>query len=215
MNNGYRVRVAIYVVIVILMAAAAASAQNVLLNPSFESGRVNSYPESWSAYGNAVVQRSKSPQYVAYEGTRLVALFGNDSGPYNVSAIYQEFASNQGDEWILSAKSRHWNGDPMIGNASTGNYMVQRIAFKDAADALLDYTESIILDGTFATDTWIDNQPISAIAPEGTVQVEALIMYVQADTDGGEGQVDYVEFIYCGVVAVEESSWGAIKSLYE
>jgi len=215
MYKRYRVHVAACVVMVVLMMAASASAQNVIVNPSFETGPTGGYPSSWLAYGNVVTVRNSSPQYVAYEGTKMVALNGNDSGPYNVSALYQEFSSNPGDEWMLSAMSRHWSGDPMIGNASTGNYMVQRIAFKDATDALIDYTEAIILDGTFATDTWIANEAISAIAPEGTVQVEALIMYVQADTDGGEGQVDYVEFIYCGVVAVEESSWGAIKSLYD
>ncbi len=215
MYKRYRVRVAVYVVMILMMTAGAASAQNVLLNPSFETGPTGGYPSDWLAYGNVVVYRNSSPQYVAYEGMRTVGMLGNDSGPYNVSAIYQEFTSSPGDEWVLSAKSRHYSGDPMTGDASTGNYVVQRIAFKDGADALLDYTEAIILDGTYATDTWFDNAAITAIAPEGTVQVEALIMYVQADTDGGEGQVDYIEFIYSGVVAVEESSWGAIKSLYE
>jgi hypothetical protein len=215
MHKRYRVRIAVYVVMILLMTAATASAQNVIVNPSFETGPTGGYPADWLAYGNAVVYRNSVPQYDAYDGSKSVGLFGNDSGPYNVSAIYQEFSSNPGDEWALYAQSRHWSGDPMIGNASTGNYMVQRIAFYDDTDALLDYAEAIILDGTSATDTWIDNEPISAIAPEGTVQVEALIMYFQADTDGGEGQVDYIEFIYVGVVSVDESSWGAIKSLYE
>jgi len=204
-----------FVAMALMVTAAAASAQNVLLNPSFESGPTGGVPASWLGFGNVFTERVSSPQFVPYDGTRLVSMYGNWSGPYNVSGIYQEFASNPGDEWTLCAKARHWSGDPMIGDAATGNFVVQKIVFKDAADVEIGAAESIILDGTYATDTWFDPQPVSGIAPAGTVQVEAMVLYVQADADGGAAHIDYVEFIYCGVVAVEESSWGAIKSLYE
>ena len=215
MFKRYCAQVTLYVVMILLITAVTASAQNLMVNPSFETGPTGGYPSSWLGYGNAAVERNSSPQYVAYDGSRLVAMFGNDSGPYNVSGVYQEFSSTEGDEWSLNAVTRHWSGDPMTGDASTGNYVVQRITFKDATDAELASTEAIILDGTAATDTWHVNTPITAIAPAGTAQVEAMVVYVQADSDGGEAHIDLVEFLYLGVVAVEESTWGVIKSLYE
>lgn len=215
MFKRYCAKVALFAVMILLMVTVTASAQNLIVNPSFETGPTGGYPASWLAYGNAAVERNSAPQYVAYDGSRLVAMFGNDSGPYNVSGIYQEFSSVEGDEWSLNAVTRHWSGDPMIGNAGTGNYVVQRITFKDATDAELASAEAVILDGTAAMDTWLVNTPMTAIAPAGTAQVEAMILYVQADSDGGEAHIDLVEFLYMGVVAVEESSWGIIKSLYE
>jgi len=211
MLNRYRMNVVVYVAMILLVTAAAASAQNVLVNPSFETGPTGGIPASWQGFGNVFTERESAPQFVPYEGTKLVSMFGNWSGPYNVSGIFQEFACNPADQWALCVVSRHWSGDPVAGD----NFVVQKIVFKDAADAEIGAVESVILNSSFATDTWFVNQPITGIAPIGTVQVEAMILYVQAADAGGAGHVDYAQFIYCGAVGVEESSWGAIKSLYE
>ena len=216
MLNRYRVHVVAYVFMILMMTAVTASAQEYLDNPSFETGPTGGAPAGWLAFGNMAVERENAPQFVPYEGTKLLSMWGNWSGPYNVTGIYQEFPSVPGDEWAICIKSRHYSGDPMIGSAATGgNFVVQKIVFKDASDVEIGANESVILDGTFATDTWFDNQPISAIAPAGTVEVEAFVLYVQVDADGGAAHIDYCSFIYCGAVGVEDSSWGAIKSLYE
>lgn len=215
MVKRYFARVALFGVM-ILMAAATVSAQNLFLNPSFETGPTGGAPQDWLAFGNMAVERSSPPQFVPYDGSKLLSMWGNWSGPYNVTGIYQEFASVPGDEWAICIRSRHYSGDPMTGSQGEGgNFVVQKIVFKDESDVEIGAAESLILDGTFATDTWFDNQPIAAIAPAGTVQVEAMVLYVQADEDGGAAHVDYCSFIYCGAVGVEDSSWGAIKSLYK
>ena len=211
MSKRYSASVALFAVMILLMTVATASAQNLLANPSFETGPTGGNPSSWLAFGNMAVERNSSPQFIPYDGARLLSMWGNFSGPYNVTGIYQEFACNPDDEWSLSAKSRHYSGDALAGD----NFVVQKIVFKDAADVEIGAVESVILNSSFATDTWHVNQPITGIAPIGTVQVEAMILYVQAADAGGAGHVDYAQFIYCGAVGVEESSWGAIKSLYE
>lgn len=216
MLNRYSMRVVACVVMVLLATVTTASAQNLLANPGFETGPTGGVPASWTGFGNVFAERNSAPQFVAYEGSRLVSMYGNWSGPYNASGIYQEFASVEGDQWQLSVKSRHWGDDPLTGNAGAGgNFMVQKIVFKDAADVEIGAAETIILDGTYATDTWFDNVPTVGIAPAGTVQVEAMILYLQALDAGGAGQVDAAELLFLGQVAVEESTWGAIKSQYK
>ena len=215
MLKRYSLHVVAYVAMILVMTAAAASAQNLIVNPSFETGPTGGVPASWLGFGEVHVERESLPQFDAYDGTKLVSMYGNWSGPYNVSGVYQEFDSDPGDEWALCSMSRHWSGDPMIGDASTGNFLVQKLVFKDESDVEIGAAEAIILDGTYATDTWFDNAPVTGIAPVGTVQVEAMILYVQANEDGGAAHIDYVQLIYCGVVGVEDSNWGAIKSLYE
>ena len=214
MLNRYGMRTAACVVMVLMMTAATASAQNLLVNPSFETGPTGGYPSGWLAFGNVFVEKASAPQFVPYDGQRLVSMFGNWSGPYNVSGMYQEFATTAGDTWALCAKSRHWSGDPMIGNASTGNFVVQKLVFKDAADVEIGAAESIILDGTYAADTWFATPAIMGTTPYGAVQVEAMILYVQAGGDGGAAHIDDVQLIFCGIVEADESSWGAIKSLF-
>lgn len=216
MSNRYRLHVVAYVLMALMMTAATASAQNLIVNPGFEAaGPTGGVPTSWIGFGEVHLEKTLAPQFVAYEGTKLVSIYGNWSGPYNVTGLYQEFATSEGEQWALSAKSRHWSGDPMIGDAVTGNFVVQKLVFKDAGDVEIGAAETIILDGTYATDTWFDNDPVIGIAPAGAVQVEAMILYVQANEDGGAAHIDLVELYYQGLVSVDESSWGAIKSLYE
>jgi hypothetical protein len=175
----------------LLLAATAttASAQNVLVNPSFENGL-----NGWITFGNVYSETNNGWQFVPYEGDKLVSMFGNWSGGFNVSGMFQEFPTTEGVTWQMSAKSRHWVNDAMVGQAGTGNWVVQKIVFKDAADAELPgAVESTILDGTHPTDTWFDNAPITAVAPPGAVQIEAFILYLQPMWDGGAAQIDNVE----------------------
>jgi hypothetical protein len=187
-----------------------------LTNPDFETGPTGGAPQGWIAFGNMAVESNNPPAIVPYAGERLLKMWGNWSGPWNVTGVFQEFPSAEGDMWQLSAKSRHYSGDAMVGSqAGGGNFVVQKIVFKNATDGEIGAIEATILDGSFATDTWFDNLPIVGTAPPGTAQVEAFILYIQPDTDGGAAQIDNVELLYLGVTAVEESSWGTIKSLYE
>lgn len=196
------------VVIAVLLTATLASA-NMLVNPGFEDGF-----NGWTPFGNAYVEADNGDQFVAYEGMYLCSMFGNWSGPWNVTGIFQEFPAAEGDEFSLSAKSRHWGGDPMIGiGAPNDNWVVQKIAFFDAIGEI-GAVESTILDGTFAPYVWHDNAAVVGTAPAGTIAVQALILYIQPADAGGAAHIDNVEFLLLDPNAVDESSWGVIKSLY-
>jgi hypothetical protein len=179
----------------LLAAAPNASAQNILANPGFENGMPGPGASGWITFGNVYTEDWEGAQFVPYEGNQLVSMFGNWWGVFNASGIFQEFPTAPGETWKMSAKSRHWSGDHMIGSqAGGGNWVVQKIVFKDAMDnELPGAVESKILDGTFPTDVWFDNAPIMGTAPEGAVQIEAFILYLQPMWDGGAAQIDNVQ----------------------
>jgi hypothetical protein len=194
-----------------MVVASAASAQNLLTNPGFESGLTG-----WNFWGNTYAESTNPPAgFVAYEGTGLVSFFGTWSGPYNVSGFFQEFATSEGEAWTMSAKSRHSGLDPMIGSQATGgNWVVMKLAWFDGGGEI-GGVESIILDGSYATDTWFDNPSITGFAPAGTVKVQALLLYIQVDADGGAAHIDMVEVYQSGTIPVEETTWGQVKSLFK
>ncbi len=165
---------------------------NLFVNPGFESGL-----SGWIAFGNAFAEAANPPQFVPYEGNGLVSMFGNFSGGFNVTGIFQEFPAAPGEVFSMSSRSRHFSGDPMVGGGAAGgaNWVVQKLAFKDAADVEIGSVESTILDGTFATDVWHDNAAIAGAGPAGTVQVEAFILYLQPQFDGGAAHVDNLVLI--------------------
>ena len=88
----------------------AASAQNMLANPDFENGLTG-----WNVFGNAFPQTDNGGQFVARSGTGLVSMFGNFSGGFDVSGIFQEFPANPGDTFTIDAWSRHFSGDALTG----------------------------------------------------------------------------------------------------
>lgn len=171
--------------------ASAALAGNLLTNPGFEDGF-----NGWSAFGNAYREANNPPQFEAYEGEGLVSMFGNWSGGFNVSGIFQEFPAAAGQAWTMDAYSRHWSGDAMFGSgAPDSNWVVMKLAFFDAGNAEIGAAERTILDGTFATDVWHDNDAVTGIAPAGTVKVQSLILYLQPLFDGGAAHIDNVSLV--------------------
>jgi hypothetical protein len=200
-----------------LASAAGAATTNMLANPGFETGNF----DGWLTFGNAYVEDAipeEPGHFVPYEGLYLCSMFGNWSGPYNVSGIFQEFPTCPGDEWTFSVKSRHSGYDPMIGSGAPDfNWVVQKIAWFDAGGAEMSGIEATILDGTYPIDTWFDNNPIVGVAPEGAVKMQALVLYIQPASDGGAANIDNCElyFVPGGNSATEPSTWSQIKALYQ
>lgn len=208
MKNWQRI---ICAAVLVVAMAAPAYAQNLLTNPGFEDGL-----NGWGVFGNAYAETT-SPDFVPYEGNGLCSMFGNFWGVFNVTGIFQEFPTGEGATWELSCVSKNPGVDPMIGLGATDyNWVVQKIAFFDAANTEIGAAEFIICDGTYMVDIWNVNPVTVGVAPAGTVKVQALVLYLQPLMDGGACHIDNVVFENTGgPVPVENSSWGKIKSLYE
>ena len=174
------------------LLAPSSTAQNLLANPSFESGLTG-----WIPFGNVFPQTASPPQFEPHSGNGLVSMFGNFSGDFNVSGIFQEFPALPGDDFFMDAYSRHWSGDALTGTgAADFNWVVMKIAFFDGfgSEITSAASEATILDGTFATDQWFDHAPIAATAPAGVATVQALILFLQPAFDGGAAHIDDVFF---------------------
>ncbi len=172
------------------LLAPASFAQNLLTNPGFESGLAG-----WSTFGNAFAEPANPPSVDPRTGSQLVKMFGNFSGGFDVSGIYQAFPAAPGDEFTIDAWSRHWSGDALAGGgAPADNWVVMKIAFFGGGGTEIGGSEGTILDGTSPTDTWIDNAEVTGIAPAGTVSVQCLILYLQPGNAGGAALIDDVSF---------------------
>jgi hypothetical protein len=175
------------------LLAPLATGQNLLANPSFDAAAGGL--SGWGAFGNAFAQASNAPQFVPRSNPNLVSMFGNFSGSFNVSGIFQSFPALPGQSFTMDCWSRHFSGDALTGNGPpNGNWMVMKIAFFDANNTEIGAVEGNILDGLSPTDVWIDNSPITGVAPIGTSSVQALILYLQPAFAGGAGHVDDVVF---------------------
>jgi hypothetical protein len=194
----------------LLVALGSTSfAQNVLVNPGFESGL-----SGWGAFGNAYGEVANPPQFTPRTGNGVASTFGNWWGVFNVSGIFQEFATTAGETWELSASARHWSGDAMAVDGQDDNWVVQKIAFFDGGGNEIGGVESTILNGSFATDVWHDAPAITGVAPAGTTKVQALILYLQPMWDGGAAHIDDVSFVHMAPVKTQSTSWGQVKSLF-
>ena len=173
--------------------APAASAQNLLANPDFELGGL----AGWTVFGNGHPSTANPPSIVPLSGSEVCLMYGNFSGGFDVSGIFQEFACTPGEEFFMDSFTRHWSGDALTGTGVADfNWVVMKIAFFDqfATEIAPAAAESIVLDGTYATDVWHDNAPISATAPIGATSVQALMLFLQPFEDGGAAQYDDIFF---------------------
>ena len=180
-RKWYSILTLIFLLALVLPASAAPTA-NLLTNGDFEAGDLS----GWTSFGNAF--------WSDETGGNTGKLFGNFSGNFEVTGIFQEFAAAEGDVFRMDADSMHFGSDPMIGaGADMSNWVVMKMAFFDA-NGEIGAAESTILDGTFATDTWHDNDPVEGTAPAGTIKVQAFILYLQPAMDGGAAFVDNIVF---------------------
>lgn len=178
------------VMLVLAGSTTALAGDNLLQNPGFEDGL-----NGWLTFGNVFPETANPPQFVPLEGDGLGVMFGNFNGGFNVSGMFQEFDATPGSMWELDVFSRHYSGDALFGDGPPdSNWVVQKIAFKDANDVEIGAVESTILTGQSPTDLWIDNAAILGTAPDGTVQAEALFLFLQPAFDGGAVHLDNASF---------------------
>lgn len=156
---------------------------NVLTNPGFESGL-----SGWTTFGN-VFAETITPR----TGSGDAKMFGNFSGGFNVSGLFQSFPASAGQNWSFDAYFRHNTGDQLTGAGLPNfNWVVMKFEYRDASNTAIagGAVETVSLDGTSATDTWLHSGPISLAAPAGTASVFAFLLYLQPLFDGGAVLMD-------------------------
>lgn len=171
-------------------AAPEALAQNLLANPGFENGLTG-----WGAFGNSYGEPTNPPAIQPRSGGGLCKMFGNFSGSFNVSGVFQAFPASPGQQFTLDCWTRHFSGDAMVGTGlPNNNWAVMKIAFFNGSGAEIGNAEQIVLNGNYLQDTWIDNPSVTGTAPVGTTSVQALLLYLQPAFQGGAAHFDDVTF---------------------
>jgi len=164
-------------------ALAGAASANVLANPSFEDGL-----NGWTPFGN-VFAESVTPR----TGNGDAKMFGNFSGGFNVSGLFQTFSATPGQLWQFDGYVRHNTGDALVGigadNAAADNWVVLKFEFRDAANNVTGSVEQNVLDGRTPTDQWFGHS-ISLTAPANTQSIWAFFLYLQPQFAGGAVLID-------------------------
>jgi hypothetical protein len=181
---------------------STASAQNVLVNPGFETGTavgngdVGGAP-SWNSFGNVFNVSAPNPVPVGpHAGTGALKEFGTFPG---VSGAFQSFPTTPGTAWSLSGFGLNASSDPM----QTGNFGEVKISFQNAANTELLGIDSNHIDTSTPQNVWT---PLLAtgVAPAGTDHVNLFALFVQPQFAGGSTFFDDLS----GSVVPEPASVG-------
>ena len=199
-----------------VFAATAASAQNVLGNPGFESPSTDpgvEYPgagDSWTSFGGGIFTVS-SAVVTPNSGNQSVKMFGGCC-----SGAFQEFPALPGEVWNGGVFMLNSSLDPML-NGQVAAVNIEWIK----ADGTNSDIVPFISNGTFtAADAPVDVWTLQTITGPAPADVAfARFVVITGDFQpGGPGGAPFYDdafFELQGSVDNDESSFGAIKSLYK
>ena len=184
-------KLALSLLVVSGLLSQGAAAQNVLVNPGFETGTAPGNPDAygapgWNVFGNVYNVSTPEPAPSGpHSGNGALKEFGTFTGNYGVSGAFQSFSTTVGTMWSLSGFGLNSSSDPM----QTGNYALLKISFQDASNNELLGIESNYITLTSALDQW---QALSAsgTAPAGTDHVDFFALFVQPLYAGGSAFFD-------------------------
>ncbi|MBL9001317.1 MAG: family 16 glycosylhydrolase [Phycisphaerae bacterium] len=155
-----------------------------LANAGFESFTGSNAPAGWSRFGHAY-----SEPGVPYSGSRSGKLFGNFTGSWNSSGVYQDSSAAPGQTWAAYASFLNRGSDRMQG-ANTASLVIE---WRTAGDQLIS---SVSAPALFASSMLDSYQRIKVIgtAPAGTAKARCLIRFDQPANAAGAAFFDDVVF---------------------
>ncbi len=172
----------------------AASAQNVLINDSFET--VCTAAEGWTQFGNV-----SSINFFTFTGVRAIKMFGPFCCPLGYSGFYQDAPAAAGQTWEASAQMLNpdwdalsWNdnGTPNDPSDDRGSRVFIEISFLDANGGFLSSAQQYISTKIGAPTAFLHVQQTvsNAVAPAGTASVRIQGTLEQAGFVGGAAWYD-------------------------
>lgn len=157
-----------------------------LRNGSFEGygPTINVPLWGWSRFGNAFVDTSRGRT-----GPSAAKLFGNFSGGFNTSGIYQDRPAQPGQRWELSAFWRNDAGDPM----QPGNTTALNIEWRTQAGQLISFESVPAIHSGTPTNRYTEFR-VSGVAPPGTGRARAVMLFFQPAMAAGAAFIDDADF---------------------
>ncbi|MEK6701309.1 MAG: glycoside hydrolase family 16 protein [Planctomycetota bacterium] len=161
--------------------------KRLLMNESFEdpgpgAGGPLYY---WTKFGQAY-NDTNAPR----TGQRTAKLFGNFTGSFNNSGIYQDVPATPGSRWRASSYWLTRSADAIAG----ANTTAINIEFRSAAGTLLSYQSTPAIDASTIRDVYVRRE-VQAVAPPNTATVRVVLIFFQPAMAAGSAMIDDVELI--------------------
>jgi len=174
------------------LTALVASAQNLLLNPGFETSTDGVYATSWTQFGGAVLSSTNNTSLTIHSGQYSLDAPHPASAPPPVGVgAYQDVSASAGSNWRLTGYWFAWQNARPVG---PDRFAVAQLAFLDSTNGVLQLYESphygISVDGPLPINTWVFFQVNATNAPAGTAKVRTYVMYVGDSNDSGDFYFD-------------------------
>lgn len=181
---------------IVTLLAPTASAQNLFVNPGFETGG-GSY-DGWTTFGNGPNISTAANDNIFNSGVAASKIFGEFNGcpfpNFDVGGFFQEFSATPGKIYEMSGVSFVAAIDPIPGTiVCDGNRAIAKIAFFNSSGTEIGSNEIVVGGPNTPTETWIPFD-VSAPAPAGTDHVQALILFLQPGCDTGSVFTDDLVF---------------------
>ncbi|MCL4221155.1 MAG: hypothetical protein KJZ65_07280 [Phycisphaerales bacterium] len=173
----------------VALAAAPALAQEILLNPSFETpGPGFVLFQNWGQFNN--VFADDNIEVPAQNGSRSVKMFGQFiPGGQSDNGVYQMVNVTAGTDYVLSCHTYTPSGDaiqPFVTvPAAYGHLPLLIIDFKNSGGTTISSAQTNAFEpGIDPTDTWVFKS-MTATAPAGAVQAQVTLLLIQFDLAPG------------------------------
>jgi hypothetical protein len=154
-----------------------------LQNPSFEIPGPDLF-QGWTKFGNVF-----SDGTLTKTGTTAAKMFGNWSGPFNPTGVYQDLAANPGETWTASG----WVGTVTADRISGDNFASLNIEWRDQFGGVISFDTQRALDAASTPDV-MHQVTVTGTAPPGTVTARVVPIHLQAATAGGAVWWDDISF---------------------
>jgi hypothetical protein len=168
-----------------------------LNNESFEDpGTGQGVPlYQWNKWGNAFADSGDGRAPLT---TRSCKLFGNFTGGFNTSGVWQDPGPAAqvapGQRWRVRSWWKHKTGDALAGE----NYAAINLEWRDAAGNLISFVSTRAIDASSPRDVYRE-AVVEGVAPAGTASLRAVAIFLQPAMAAGAAYVDDVslEFVSC------------------
>lgn len=159
--------------------------QPAYVNPGFESrGPSNTGLFGWTGFGNRYYEGA-----LGYQGASSVKLFGNFSGGFNASGVYQDIPVTPGKWYRVRGQWLTPSSDRIAG----GNFTALNIEWRDANGNLISYVSNSAIDAATPADQWFASQT-QGFAPPGAVNGRVVVLYFQPAMAAGSSRTDEIDF---------------------
>ncbi|HYW68888.1 MAG TPA: FlgD immunoglobulin-like domain containing protein [bacterium] len=177
----------------LVFGAFTISQANMLVNPGFEASG-GSY-DGWTVYASGAAISTPADDDIYRSGTAAAKIYGEftncDSLPqFDDGVVFQNFTATPGVWYEYSGYRFMSNADAIPGtNTCDYNRLLAKLVFLNQYGVELGGIEEVLGDYNTPLDEWIEFS-IVGLAPEGTTEVQPMLIFLQPACDDGSVFVD-------------------------